>query len=260
MVDKTGDVVSVSFDLLLENAVLVLNDTPQRCSLDPRLSAHGLTVAVAFDPFVPLGFRRFRFVLFNGPGAPQPVDSGPLVHCLLPLHLDAPARTSPLRLDRVLAVNDGGGLEEVLAVSSELQVDPGLPTPTPSSTPTPTHTPTATPTHTPTASPTPSPSPTLTPSATASPTATPSATATATQTETPSQTPTATSSPTHTLVPCPGDCDASGEVSVAELIRVVNIGLERFSLDACVAADRDGNGAVTIPEIVAAVARSLDGC
>jgi hypothetical protein len=59
---------------------------------------------------------------------------------------------------------------------------------------------------------------------------------------------------------CPGDCDASGRVSIAELVRAVNIALEAGSIDACPAADRDRNGRVTVDELVQAVNAALSGC
>ncbi len=81
--DSTDEIVSMSFDLLLESAFLNLFDATDRCVDDDRLTNHGLAVSVAFDPVVPLGFRRFRFVLFNGSGAFRPIGSGVIVRCRL---------------------------------------------------------------------------------------------------------------------------------------------------------------------------------
>jgi hypothetical protein len=47
---------------------------------------------------------------------------------------------------------------------------------------------------------------------------------------------------------------------VAELIVAVNVALGRADLERCSPADRDGDGAVSIGELIAAVNRSLDGC
>lgn len=59
---------------------------------------------------------------------------------------------------------------------------------------------------------------------------------------------------------CPGDCDGDGRVSIAELIRGVNIALGLAPLSNCPAFDRDGNGMVSIGELIAAVNASLGGC
>ncbi|MEO8602513.1 MAG: hypothetical protein ABI629_08060 [bacterium] len=59
---------------------------------------------------------------------------------------------------------------------------------------------------------------------------------------------------------CVGDCDGNGEVSVSELIASVSILLGSASLDSCSAIDADGNGAVSVDELVAAVNNALGGC
>lgn len=272
MVDQTEDVVGMTFDLLLETAVLGLVDATERCSDDPRLTDHGLSVSVAFDPVVPVGFRRFRFVLFNASSNFQPIGSGPVVKCRLPVRSDAPIRSSPLQLDRVLPLDRNGVIQTTLVVSNVLIVDSGLP----SQTPTLTSTPTTTPTHTATGTETPSPTltSTVTPSATPSttptetPSATPTSTPTLTETTTPtptetatsSRTPTVTPTPTATRIPCSGDCDADGQVAIAELVRIVRIGLGMQSVALCEAADRNDDRVVSIAEVIAAVNRALDGC
>jgi hypothetical protein len=76
-------------------------------------------------------------------------------------------------------------------------------------------------------------------------------------------TPMATSTPTFGQTPsagCPGDCDGDGAVSIAELIRAVNIALGTNDLSSCLAADRNGNGMVAINELIAAVNAALQGC
>lgn len=59
---------------------------------------------------------------------------------------------------------------------------------------------------------------------------------------------------------CAGDCDGNGRVTVDELVKGVNIALETGELSTCVAGDRDGNGRVTVDELVAAVTGLLAGC
>lgn len=60
--------------------------------------------------------------------------------------------------------------------------------------------------------------------------------------------------------PCAGDCDGDGRVTIGELIRGVNIALERADLATCGSIDSDANGSVGIGELVMAVNRSLHGC
>ena len=248
LVDKSEEIVSLSFDLLLESAVLALADATDRCFDDDRLDDHGLSVSIAFDPVVPLGFRRFRFVLFNNSVDLETLGSGPIVHCRLPVRDNPPIRSSPLRLERVLPLDSIGIIRESLSVSEVLVIDPNAPTPTSTSTATATATSTDTPTSTTTNTPT------------ATPTSTPSATPTATSTSTPSLTPTPSPTPTQTRIPCEGDCDGDGSVSIAELVRIVQIGLGQLPADVCRAADRDDNNVVAISELIAAVNRALNGC
>ena len=59
---------------------------------------------------------------------------------------------------------------------------------------------------------------------------------------------------------CPGDCDASGSVTVNELITLVNIALGDTALTSCPAGDADGDGRMAVNELVAAVVHVLDGC
>ncbi len=176
------------------------------------------------------------------------------------------------------------------ATATATMVDSATATPTatnsPPPTPTATNTPTATEalmTATATATPTESASSTATwtasetptgtlPTATETPTGTPTATATPTgtlptATETPTGTP-ATATETATLatatstpeVVCVGDCDGSGVITIAELIRAVNIALGNTSLDNCPNADGNGDGEVAINELIRAVGNALNGC
>ena len=61
-------------------------------------------------------------------------------------------------------------------------------------------------------------------------------------------------------VSCTGDCDGSGDVTVNELITMVNIALGNAQLSACPAGDADGSGDITINEIIAAVNFALGSC
>jgi len=102
------------------------------------------------------------------------------------------------------------------------------------------------------------------------PTATLTPTATATATERPHETPTSTPDPsplpTGSASPatpargCAGDCDGDGAVTVDEILTLVRVALDLGLLDACPAGDRDGNGIITVDEIVAAVSAALLDC
>lgn len=59
---------------------------------------------------------------------------------------------------------------------------------------------------------------------------------------------------------CTGDCDASGEVTVDELVAMVSIALGSQELDVCGAGDANRDAAVTVEEIIAAVSNALAGC
>jgi Zn-dependent metalloprotease len=117
----------------------------------------------------------------------------------------------------------------------------------------------------PPASPTSTPTPTEdlpsteTPPASDTPTiTTPTETATATASATPSVTATAT--PTATATLCPGDCGGDGAVAVDDLVTAVAVALGAESVGACRAVDRDGNGSVTVAELVRAIHTAANGC
>jgi hypothetical protein len=132
-------------------------------------------------------------------------------------------------------------------------VSPAGPTQTPTATPRPSVTPsvTRTPTRTGTATHTPFGAPTATKTATP--------TTTGTLTGTPTNTFTPTDTPTPTPLPCTGDCDGSGDVTVNELIVMVNIALGA-PLSDCTVGDANHDGQITIDELIAAVNDALNGC
>lgn len=61
-------------------------------------------------------------------------------------------------------------------------------------------------------------------------------------------------------LPCTGDCDGDGTVTVDELIKGVTIALGTASLSTCSTFDGNADGSVTVDEIVAAVIHALGGC
>jgi hypothetical protein len=271
LADELGEVYGLSFDLLVDLSVFDLFQITNQCRTDPTLTTHQLSVSVAFDPFVPAGMRRFRFVLIDTVGTADRLRPGPLVECQLPVSDSAPLGPSALTLDRVLAGDQNGMLlPGVLAVNGVLLIDPNAPLPTATGTPTNTATVTSTRTATVTRTATFTPTPTMTPTSTATTTATVTSTATPPSTPTPSPTdtpiptptPSPSSSPTPSVtpIPCTGDCDGSGTVSIGELILAVNISSGTTPVSACAAADRNHNGTVTIDELIAAVNDALSGC
>ncbi|MGH7786611.1 MAG: hypothetical protein ACRERC_07075 [Candidatus Binatia bacterium] len=269
LADAMDKVHGLSFDLLIDVPVFEVFQINTLCRKDPRLLSHELSVALAFDPFVPVGRRRFRFVLFDIFGTVDQIHGGPVVRCTLPVADDAPLGPSQLTVDRVLAGDqDGGLLTGTLAVNGVLVVDPEAPLPTATATPTTTRTVTDTPTATPTATATPTPTAVDTATATATATASGTSTPTPVPTDTPPATatppPTATQppSPTPTATPigCVGDCNGNGSVSINELILAVNISAGTQTVAACPAIDRNRNGVVSIDELIAAVGNATGGC
>jgi hypothetical protein len=182
---------------------------------------------------------------------PPPLPDGAVLYtCRVNIASNAAPGEYPLTQNNVvmsdplgLPISNVGGSDGGIVVLAGL-------TPTPTDTPT--DTPATTPTDTPVPTTTPTPTDTLVPTAT--PTATP--------TDSPTATPTvpASPTPTNTIVPCIGDCDGSGDVTVNELITLVNIALGNAPLSACVAGDADHSGEITIDEILRAVNNALGSC
>jgi len=59
---------------------------------------------------------------------------------------------------------------------------------------------------------------------------------------------------------CAGDCNADDEVTIEELIKLVNISLGSEATSACAPADTNGDDTITIEEIIGAVANALNQC
>jgi hypothetical protein len=267
LADAQGRVHDLTFDILIDSPVFDPFLVAMRCRLDPTLTTHQLSATLQLDPFVPAGKRRFRYVLSDAQN--RPVRPGRLINCAMPVADDAPLGPSELILDRVLGGDENGELiPGILPVNGALFIDPDAPlataTGTATSTPTITHTSTATATRTATTTATETPTRTATPTGTATdtdtptPTETPTPIPTATPTVTPTPSPSTT--PTPTAVPCTGDCDRNGTVSINELILAVNVSSGAAQASVCSAADRNGSDTVTIDELIAAVGNALDGC
>jgi hypothetical protein len=150
----------------------------------------------------------------------------------------------------------------------------GAATDTPTSTLTPSSTPNATNTATQSVTPSPTttetgtarPTETPTPTGTSTSTLTPTSPATATETRTPTDVETATRTPAETASPtepptaCVGDCGGDDEVTVEEIITMVNIALGTVDVSRCPPGDPGGDGEITVDEIVGAVTQALSGC
>ena len=59
---------------------------------------------------------------------------------------------------------------------------------------------------------------------------------------------------------CGGDCGGDGEVTVDEIITMVNIALGNAATSDCDAGDENDDGQITIDEILRVVNSALDGC
>lgn len=70
---------------------------------------------------------------------------------------------------------------------------------------------------------------------------------------------TITMAPSITPALCVGDCNGDGQVTVNELIQMVNIALGNLAVSVCTAGDPNGDGEITVNEIVAGVNVALSG-
>jgi hypothetical protein len=102
-----------------------------------------------------------------------------------------------------------------------------------------------------------SPSPTR--SRTGGVTATPKATPTPTTSTGVSPTPTFT--PTRTPpVPCTGDCNRDGRVTVTDILKMVNIALGDAPFSDCTEGDANDDERITVTDIITAVTNALGAC
>ena len=69
-----------------------------------------------------------------------------------------------------------------------------------------------------------------------------------------------TPTPTRTPIHCVGDCDDSGQVTVNEIVKGVNIALGDAQVDTCPQFDVGGSGTVAITDLITAVNNALHGC
>lgn len=62
------------------------------------------------------------------------------------------------------------------------------------------------------------------------------------------------------MAACVGDCNSDQQVSVDELLTLVNIALGTANITACVAGDSNHDGQISVDEILNAVSNALHGC
>jgi hypothetical protein len=66
--------------------------------------------------------------------------------------------------------------------------------------------------------------------------------------------------PASLAAACVGDCNGDGEVTVNELLVLVNITLDTAALTACPVGDQNSDGAITVNEIIGGVNNALGAC
>jgi hypothetical protein len=62
------------------------------------------------------------------------------------------------------------------------------------------------------------------------------------------------------MASCAGDCNGNGQVSVDEILTIVDIALGSAPLSECEPGDADHDGQITINDILTAVDNALNGC
>jgi len=60
--------------------------------------------------------------------------------------------------------------------------------------------------------------------------------------------------------PCVGDCGRDAEVTVDEILTMVNVALGNTAVCSCEPGDANGDGQITVDEILTAVNNALNGC
>jgi hypothetical protein len=73
-------------------------------------------------------------------------------------------------------------------------------------------------------------------------------------------TPALAPTPTLAVTRCVGDCSGDHQVTVNELLTMVNVALGNAPIVACAAGDANRDDALTINEILVAVNNALNGC
>jgi hypothetical protein len=74
------------------------------------------------------------------------------------------------------------------------------------------------------------------------------------------RTPTPTPAPTFTPPRCVGDCNGNGQVTIDDILTMVNMALGNAPVTTCEAGDANHDGQITVDEILTAVNNALNGC
>ena len=69
-----------------------------------------------------------------------------------------------------------------------------------------------------------------------------------------------TTAPAGLAAACVGDCNGDGEVTVNELLVLVNITLDTAALSSCAVGDQNDDGQITVNEIIGGVNNALSAC
>jgi hypothetical protein len=78
---------------------------------------------------------------------------------------------------------------------------------------------------------------------------------------TPTPSATASASPSATATPsCAGDCENDGQVTVDDLVKLINIALGIRDLEDCLPGDTNNDSLITVEEIIQATNNALNGC
>ncbi len=217
------------------------------CDVSPILGKNNASFT-----FRPLGCSSasclgIRALVFSTDNVDVISSGSQLYTCKVRILPDTLPGIYPLVISGVVAANPSGARVESNGTDGTIEVLAG---PTPTVTAISSFTPIVLATLSPTNTRTPHPTPV----------ATSTSTPTATRAASPTDTGTVTPSSTVTVSSCQGDCNGDLEVTIDELLKLVDIALETMPLANCVRGDHDGNGSVTVDELVSAVNTALIGC
>lgn len=253
VVGGNDEIVMAQIDLLYDSTTLAITNPASACRLDARLGSQVVRTSVPDSPAAPEGQRRLRIFVGDLVLPTDAFGDGPLVSCAFEIRSDAPGGVSSVVGDH-LNVSDvrgnafgtattAGGVEIVLPTPEPTAIaviEPTAPAPTvvePE--------PTAVPTEVPTLAPPPPPAPTE-PRAECAVGAD------------------CGSDRRRACVDakcrCAGDCDGDGQTVVSELVKAVGVVIGETPLTACAAADANGNGVVTVDELLVSLGNLTRGC
>jgi hypothetical protein len=232
---------------LTKNGANIVTIAPLAYTFDPNvltfggcLKAPGVSSGKAVNAAMPSAGRIT--VVVSGDLVVLP--DGDIVDCSFTIAAGAAAGSVAVTFESAAMADDQFNDYDATGTSGAVTVGDGTLTPTPTIEP--------------------NPSPTFSPERSQTPS--PTSTATPTDTETPAVTATTTPTvavvltPTRTPASCLGDCNGDKQVTVNELITMVNIALGTAQLPTCSAGDTNGDATITVNEIIGAVNNALNSC